>query len=138
VHQIVGEIYRMGILCGVDIIEINRLRKAFETSGDIFRDKVFTKDEVIYCEGKKAVKFNSYAARFAAKEAVSKAFGTGISEGIGWTDIEILNDIKGKPHVNLFGAAKQKLNEIGAINVSLSISHCENYAVAYATIETKD
>lgn len=127
----------MGILCGVDIIEIDRLKKAFEMSGDSFRDRVFTKAEVIYCEGKKAVKFNSYAARFAAKEAVSKAFGTGISEGIGWKDIEIINDLKGKPHVNLFGAAKDKLMEIGAENISISISHCENYAVAYATIQTK-
>ena len=128
----------MGILCGVDIIEITRIKKAFETSGEVFRNKVFTKDEVTYCEGKKAVKFNSYAGRFAAKEAVAKAFGTGISEGIGWLDIEILNDLKGKPNIRLFGAAKEKLRLLGADTIAISISHCENYAVAYATIQTKD
>lgn len=127
----------MGILCGVDIVEIERMKKAFESSGDAFRDRVFTPAEVEYCESKKAVRFLSYAARFAAKEAVSKAFGTGISDGIGWKDIEILKDEKGKPFVNLLGGAREKLHSMGAKEVALSISHCDSYAVAYAVMEIK-
>ena len=126
----------MGILCGADIIEIERLEKAIGTSGEHFTNKVFTKKEIEYCEGKKAVKFESYAGKFAAKEAVSKAFGTGICAGITWTDIEIINDRAGKPVVNLMGKAKEKYLEIGARDMSLSISHCKNYAVAYVVIQT--
>lgn len=126
----------MGIRCGVDIIEIGRMEKAFGTSGDSFRDKVFTPDEIAYCEGRKAVRFQSYAARFAAKEAVSKAFGTGISQGINWTDIEVVKDPLGKPAVKLKGKAEEKYREIGAVDMSLSLSHCESHAVAYVTIQT--
>ena len=127
----------MGILCGVDIIEIERIRKSFETVGQSFRDKVFTEKEIRYCEQRAAVKYRSYAARFAAKEAVSKAFGTGIGGYIGWKDIEILNDTNGKPYVELYGKSKERLAEINAVDISLSLSHSDNYAVAYVVILTK-
>lgn len=128
----------MGIFCGVDIIEIDRIKNSMETIGVAFRDKVFTESEIKYCEEKKAVRFKSYAARFAAKEAVSKAFGTGISGGIGWKDIEVLNDENGKPYVVLSGKGKEKYHELNAVCISLSLSHSENYAVAYAVIETRN
>jgi len=126
----------LGISCGVDIIEIDRIKKSLESCGDSFRDKVFTAREIEYCEGKKAVRYQSYAARFAAKEAVSKAFGTGIGRGVSLKDIEVLNDEYGKPYVVLAGRAKELFNEINAIEISLSLSHSQNYAVAYAVMET--
>lgn len=126
----------MAIFCGTDIIEIDRIEKSFMSSGDIFRDKLFTEKEIEYCESKKAVKYKSYAARFAAKEAVSKAFGTGISEGICWKEIEIINDSKGCPGVVLKGNAKKVFEAAGGKSLSISLSHCENYAVAYAVMET--
>jgi len=127
----------LGILCGVDIVEIERIKKSFESVGLPFRDKVFTQKEIEYCESKKIAKYQSYAARFAAKEAVSKAFGTGISNGLGWKNIEILNNEYGKPYVVLLDSAKDMLHEIGAESMSISISHCDNYAVAYVVIHTK-
>lgn len=127
----------MSILCGVDIIEIDRIKKSFEMCGISFRNRVFTENEIIYCEEKKAVKYKSYAARFAAKEAVSKAFGTGIAGGVEWKDIEILNDQYGKPYVLLSGRALELFREMNAEGISLSLSHSENHAVAYAVIQTK-
>jgi holo-[acyl-carrier protein] synthase len=127
----------LSIFCGTDIIEINRIEKSFLSSGDAFRDRLFTKNEIEYCESKKAVKYKSYAARFAAKEAVSKAFGTGISEGISWTDIEIVNDSRGCPSVVLHGNAEKLFRSAGGTTLSISLSHCENYAVAYVVMETK-
>jgi phosphopantetheine--protein transferase-like protein len=79
----------MGLHCGVDIIEIDRVKKAVDSGGKAFKDRVFTEREIMYCEARKAAKYQSYAARFAAKEAVSKAFGTGISAGFLLKDIEV-------------------------------------------------
>lgn len=125
----------MAVLCGVDIVEIDRIRKSFDSCGDSFRDRVFTENEIKYCESKKAVRFESYAARFAAKEAVSKAFGTGISKGVKWKDMEILNNPQGKPYVVLSEKAGEIYEEMGAKGISLSLSHCKSYAVAYVVIE---
>lgn len=125
----------MAIYCGVDIVEIERIRQSFETSGDVFRDRVFTAGEIEYCEGRKLVRFESYAARFAAKEAVSKAFGTGIGQGVKWKDIEVRNDGNGKPYVILSDRAREIFEEMQGKGISLSLSHCKHYAVAYAVIE---
>jgi holo-[acyl-carrier protein] synthase len=126
----------LGIKCGVDIIEIERIKKSLTTNGEIFRNKVFTTGEIEYCELRKAAKYQSYAARFAAKEAVSKAFGTGISGGIDWKEIEVVNNPNGKPEVVLSGRAKEVFKNMFAKDISISLSHCENYAVAYVIIET--
>jgi holo-[acyl-carrier protein] synthase len=125
----------MSIYCGVDIVEVNRIKKSIETCGDEFLNRVFTDVEINYCESKKAVKFESYAARFAAKEAVSKAFGTGFSNGLKWTDIEIVNDEQGKPHVNLYDHAKEIYIGMNGIGISLSLTHSKEHAIAYAIIE---
>lgn len=132
------ECNELGILCGVDIIEIDRIKKSMDTLGDAFRNRVFTQKEILYCETRKAAKYKSYAARFAAKEAVSKALGTGISRGIGWTDIEVLNDENGKPYIILSGKAQEILLNLGGECISISMSHSENYSVAYAVIQTKN
>jgi holo-[acyl-carrier protein] synthase len=126
----------LGIKCGVDIIEIERIKKSLSSNGEIFKNKVFTPNEIEYCEQRKAAKYQSYAARFAAKEAVSKAFGTGISSGINLQDIEVINDESGKPNVMLSGKAKELFVNMLANDISLSLSHCEEYAVAYVIIET--
>lgn len=128
----------MAVFCGVDIVEIARIKKTFDNLGNSFRDKVFTENEISYCESKKIVKFQSYAARFAAKEAVSKAFGTGIGGGIGWQDIEVLNNESGKPYIVLSNGAKELFLRMNGVNISLSLSHCENYAVAYVIMEVRD
>lgn len=127
----------MAIRCGVDMIEIDRIKKSLESLGASFRDRVFTEREITYCEGKKAAKFESYAARFAAKEAVSKALGTGIGEGVAWKDIEVLNEPSGQPILVLHGRAKFFFEKLGTADISLSLSHCKSYAVAYAVIEVR-
>ncbi|HOJ10870.1 MAG TPA: holo-ACP synthase [Clostridiales bacterium] len=126
----------MGISCGIDIIEVDRIRGAMEKRGQAFKERVFTENEIIYCEMKKASKYHSYAARFAAKEAVSKALGTGIGRGVDWKDIEVLNDDYEKPFAVLTGSANDYYNSMKAKSMSLSLSHCKNYAVAQVVIET--
>ncbi len=127
----------MGVLCGIDIIEIDRVKKTIDRLGQAFVNKVFTASEIEYCEGRKALKYKCFAARFAAKEAVAKAFGTGIADGLSWTDIEILNDEGGKPFVRLAGKGLQMYEALGATDISVSLSHSESYAVACAVIQTK-
>lgn len=128
----------MAILCGVDIIEIERIKKAFEKQGQAFRNRIFTEREIAYCESRKVTKYQSYSVRFAAKEALVKALGTGISKGIEPKDIEILNDTHGKPYAVLKGKAKEYFIALKGKNVSLSLSHCKSYAVAYVVIETTE
>jgi len=130
-------VYNLGVLCGTDIIEIERVKQSIDSLGDAFRNKVFTENEIKYCEEKKAVKYQSYAARFAAKEAVSKALGTGISRGISWRNIEILNNEYGKPYTVLSGKAQEIYAGLRGTDLSISLSHSENYAVAYAVIITQ-
>lgn len=126
----------MAISCGVDIIEIDRIRKAIIKNGDRFKNKVFTCNETIYCEAKNASRYQSYAVRFAAKEAVSKALGSGMTKGIEWTDIEVLNDEFQKPYAILHGKAKECYVNINGISMCLSLSHCKEYAIAQVVIET--
>lgn len=127
----------MSVHCGVDIIEIDRVKKTIESGGPSFIERVFTEREKEYCDGKNVVKYKSYAARFAAKEAVVKALGTGIDKGIEWTDIEIMTDKLGKPFPVLSGNAKKFYDEMKGISIALSLSHCDTYAVAYAVIEAE-
>lgn len=124
----------MKILCGTDIIEINRVEEAIESLGDKFLNGVFTKQEIEYCESKKKQKYQHYAGRFAAKEAVFKAISELLESKyeIKWTDIEILNNENSKPKVNL----KLKLENIE--NIDISISHCKQYATATAVLQTNN
>ncbi len=126
----------MGICCGVDIVEVERIRRSLEKGGEAFKRRIFTEKEIEYCENKKSTKYESYAARFAAKEAVSKAFGTGIGKYVSWKDIEVLNDEKGKPYIVLSDEAKKLFHGINGRDMSISISHCKDYAIAYAVFET--
>jgi holo-[acyl-carrier protein] synthase len=114
---------------GTDIIEIERIKEAILRQGDRFLDRLFTKQEKEYCLRYKNSE-SHFAGRFAAKEAILKALGTGLKE-MTWSDIEILNDIQGKPEVHL----SDKLQKIfPTAQIFLSISHCDLYATATAVV----
>lgn len=118
---------------GTDILEINRISDILNKS-DRFLYRVFTDKERAYLEGK-CLKPESVAAFWCAKEAVSKAFGTGIN-GFELKDIEILHDELGKPIVRLHNNAKLLSHRLGIGNIQLSLSHAQNYAVAFCVMET--
>lgn len=125
----------MELLIGTDIIEVERIRASLDgKTGGRFSARVFTPQEVSYCDSKGASRYQSYAARFAGKEAVSKAFGTGIGEYALFNEIEIISDTKGKPFVNLYGRARKYYESLKASGISISLSHCREYAVAYVVI----
>ena len=121
----------MKIACGVDIIEISRIEKAIERQGEKFLHTVYTENEIQYCESHKINKFQHYAARFAAKEALYKALSEIIpKENLEWTAFEITNDENGKPKVNI---NFEKIKDI-----DISISHCKEYAVATVVAVVED
>ncbi|HLQ31644.1 MAG TPA: holo-ACP synthase [Chloroflexota bacterium] len=112
---------------GVDIIEIGRVRGSLQRFGDRFLDRVYTAAEQAYCCGRAP----QLAGRFAAKEAVSKALGTGIRR-IHWRNIEILPNRAGAPRVTLHGPAQQRFESLGLTSMEVSISHSRDNAVAVA------
>ena len=118
---------------GIDIIEIERIKKAVDNIGDKFLTTVYTDKEIKYCQHRKSYKYPELAVRFAAKEAYAKAIGRGIvgfgrkNNGIHWLDVEIINDSHGKPLLLIKGKAAKK--------VHLSLSHSRDYAVASVYVE---
>lgn len=110
---------------GVDIIEISRVRRAIETRGDRFLRRLYTENEIAHCGGR----MPELAARFAGKEAVMKALGTG-HRGISPREIEILSDGQGAPLVRLEGNAQARALEMGIRRLVISLSHCRGYAIA--------
>lgn len=116
---------------GTDIIECLRIAQMIERHGELFINRVFTDHEIEYCRARKAAT-QHYAGRWAAKEAVLKALGTGWRRGIGWRDVEVRNDRNGKPVVALRGGARDVCEERGVREVLVSISHCRSHATAYA------
>ncbi len=122
-----------GVDVGTDIIEVSRVEEAMKKHPEGFGQRVFTPVENEYCSKKKNA-FLHFAGRFAAKEAVLKALGTGLRGGIGWTDIEIVNDALGKPLVTLCGKAMEIAQEKGMRQLEVSIAHCKTYASAVAVL----
>ena len=119
---------------GTDIVNIQRIERAVERFGERFINKVFTDKEAIVCKGKKDPS-QHLAARFAAKEAVLKSLGTGISNGIGFKDVEV-SRMKGKrPEIILHGKGKEMAESLGVKDIHISISHDGGLAVAFAVIE---
>ena len=120
----------MKIKTGIDIIEIERVKQSIEETDGKFCERVYTEKEIEYCESKKMQKYQHYAARFAAKEAVLKAISELLESkfDIEWKEIEIQNDENGRPYVNIL---KQGLN---IDNIDISISHCKTYAVASVVV----
>jgi len=122
---------------GVDMIEVERIKRTLESQrvGKRFRDRVYTKDEVEYCENKRRGKYESYAGRFAAKEAVMKALGKGWGSEVSWRNIEVLPGPGGKPEVYLRNQTSAFARELGIHLFSLSITHTAHFAVAYVIAE---
>ncbi len=112
---------------GIDLEEIERVAKVFATPRALTR--VFTPHEIAYCQPKRN-RFQHLAARFAAKEALFKALGTGLSGGLHWTDAEVRNEPSGKPYVVLSGAAKEFADRLGVHTILISLSHSRQYAIA--------
>ena len=127
----VKEVNELEITCGIDIIEIDRIKKCIEPLDDKFRERVYTEKEIRYCESKNKQKYQHYAARFAGKEAVFKAISCKLENKfeISWQDIEILNDNTGRPYVKILNS---NLNNI--TNIDISLSHCKEYAIANVVI----
>ncbi len=121
----------MSLASGVDLVEINRVRRLIERHGDRALGRVYTPDELAHCRGR----VPELAARFAAKEAVAKALGLGLCimarDGIRWHDVETLPDSKGKPIVHLRGRAAARATDLGLSEWSISLSHGRDIAVAF-------
>ena len=119
---------------GTDIVNIKRMEKSLRNKNNTFKDKIFSKKEIIYCD-KKNNPYSFYAKRFAAKEALSKALGTGIRKGINFKDIEILNDKFGKPFIKLKGSTANFLKKkIKAKKYSIYLSLSDDIPWAQATV----
>ncbi|MBI4497080.1 MAG: holo-ACP synthase [Chloroflexi bacterium] len=110
---------------GVDIIEIARIRESIERFGERFLHRIYTEREIQFCRGR----VPELAARFAAKEAVMKALGTGV-RGVGWRDIEVLPMRGGKPLVYLSGRARVRAEAMGLGELAISLTHSEDFAIA--------
>ena len=120
----------MQVKTGTDIIEVERIKESIEKLGDKFLNRVFTENEIKYCEEKNISKYEHYAARFAAKEAIFKAISPLLDNkfSIDWTNIEILNDNQGRPYAVM---SKENLKNI---NIDISLSHIKEYALATAVV----
>ena len=128
----------MGMIYGIgaDIVEVTRIERCLNHHGDRFRDRIFASEEIAYCESlAHPAKYRSYAARFAAKEALAKASRLGIGPAFDWVDLEIVRQARGAPSVVLHGRAAiwADRESVGAIHISLS--HSGAHALAYAIIE---
>ena len=120
---------------GVDIAEVPRIRESIERFGERFLHRVFTAGEIAYCE-RKATRFESYAARFAAKEAGMKALGTGWNHGVRWRDIEVVRPRGQRPTIQFHGQAAAFAEKLGARNIALSITHTSEQALAHVILES--
>ena len=119
---------------GVDLVEVERIQHSLDRFGERFVKRVFTEGEIAYC---RSMKFPArhFAARFAAKEAVSKAFGTGIGKAMGWRDIDVHKKESGEPFLVLHGGAEKLATNRGMKSSAITLSHTDHHAVAMIVIE---
>lgn len=122
------------IYCGTDIIEIKRIEYAIKEHGDSFLNKIYTSKEIAYCEERNVVKGNSYAARFAAKEALYKAISSKYKNDTTWKDAELLNDSLGRPYFVFYNGLIDYMKDK---DIDVSISHCNDYAIATVIINDR-
>jgi len=122
---------------GTDITECLRIARMIERHGELFVSRVYTPEEIRYCQSR-AQATQHFTGRWAAKEAILKALGTGWRRGISWRDIEVRNEPGGKPIVAVRGGAKDVVEQLGITKILLSISHCRAYATAYAMAVGKE
>jgi len=120
--------------CGIDLVKIERIEKIIKKWGDNFIFRIFTSLEKEYCEKKKGNKYQSYAGKFAAKEALLKALGLGLREA-NWKEIEIKNDELGQPIIDTYGKLKIIASTKGVSKYFVSISHAKEYAIAQVILE---
>ena len=122
---------------GVDLVEVERIQHSLDRFGERFMNRVFTEGEIAYCQ---SMKFPArhFAARFAAKEALSKAFGTGIGKSMGWRDLDVQKKESGEPFVVLSGGAEKMANEREVERIWISLSHTENSGTATIVLEAHD
>ncbi|MCI9063653.1 MAG: holo-ACP synthase [Clostridia bacterium] len=121
----------MKIKCGTDIVEIERIKDSIEKLGNRFLNKVYTQEEIEYCESKGKQKYQHYAARFAAKEAAFKAISDQLDDKykVSWKDFETKNDDMGRPNISILGIDDKQIEDI-----DISISHCKQYATANVVV----
>jgi holo-[acyl-carrier protein] synthase len=119
---------------GVDIVEVDRIQRAVERHGGSFVDRVFTPDEAGYCRRSPHPE-QRFSTRFAAKEAALKALGTGWAQGLGFRDVEVLNNHLGAPSIRLHGKAAERADAMGVERILVSLSHHHDFAVAQVLLE---
>jgi holo-[acyl-carrier protein] synthase len=120
---------------GTDMLEIERIAQSIERFGDRFLERIFTPGEIDYCRRKQKKSAESFAARFAAKEACAKALGTGISNGVTWLEMEVTRAPGGRPLLELHGRAAARAHALGVIRISLSLTHSREVALAVVVME---
>ena len=122
---------------GIDMIEVERVERALTRprTGERFRDRVFTEREVAYCESRGRPRYQSYAGRFAAKEATMKALGTGWNRNVGWGEIEVVRQRGHAPSIKLWGKAAEFARKRGITGFHLSITHTATTAIAHVIAE---
>jgi holo-[acyl-carrier protein] synthase len=119
---------------GTDLIETRRVEQSIDRFGDRFLERIFSPLEIAYCKRKKNAA-ESFAARFAAKEAGAKALGTGISRGVTWKDFEVKRETSGRPSLHLSGRAAELAVAIGVKRIQLSLTHSRDLAMAVVVVE---
>ena len=121
----------MRVLTGIDIIEIERIKQSIDNLENRFINEIFTPKEIEYCESKRKARYQHYAARFAAKEAVFKAISGQLKDkySVTWKDFEVENDVNGRPKINIYNIDNSNIE-----NIDISISHCKSYATANVVI----
>jgi holo-[acyl-carrier protein] synthase len=119
---------------GIDLTEIGRIRQSIDRYGPRFLDRIYTAGEQAYCQRKRNAA-ESFAARFAAKEAGAKALGTGISHGVTWLEIEVVREPSGKPTLHFHGRAARRAAQLGVVRSALSITHTADMAMASVVLE---
>ena len=122
---------------GIDLAEIERIQKTIDQFGQRFLDRVYTAAEQEYCLRKRR-SAESFAARFAAKEAGAKALGTGISRGVTWTEIEVVREASGRPSLKFHGRAAEMAQRLGVRNAALSLTHSNDTAMASVVLEGRE
>lgn len=130
----------MAIFCGTDIVSVERIRNSINELGDTFLKRIYTDEEISYCESRRMSKFQSYAARFAAKEAAYKALSPETAEGVKWHDAEVIKNANGKPVIVFHGRLKEVATKrgINAEEVDISLSHDDSFAIATVVIDNKN
>ncbi len=116
---------------GTDIVEIVRIGRMIERHGELFLQRVYTEEEIRYCQRRKEC-YPHFAGRWAAKEAVMKTLGTGWTRGVGWQDIEVCSAKSGQPSIVVHGGAREYASQLGIDEILITISHCRTYATATA------